>query len=59
MKLTWQRKKFESDLDFILFHQKDGTPVWWQKQLFNVYPDLNYEYAVSLPEEKRFEYNRI
>lgn len=56
MKLTWKQKDFEKDIDFILFHQKDGTPVWWQKQLFNVYPDLNYEYAKSLPEEKRFEY---
>ena len=56
MKLTWQQKDFERDLDFILFHQKDGTTVWWQKQLFKAYPDLNYEYAISLPEEKRFEY---
>lgn len=52
MKLTWQQKDFERDLDFILFHQKDGTTVWWQKQLFKAYPDLNYEYAISLPEEK-------
>ena len=56
MQLTWRQKDFESDLDFILFHQKDGTPVWWQKQLFKAYPDLNYEYAKSLSEEKRFEY---
>lgn len=56
MKLLWKQKDFNSDLDFILFHQKDGTPVWWQKQLFMVYPDLNYEYAMSLSEEKRFQY---
>ncbi|MBR3511020.1 MAG: hypothetical protein IKN73_03080 [Alphaproteobacteria bacterium] len=56
MQLIWKQKDFDNDLDFILFHQKDGTPVWWQKQLFKAYPDLNYEYAKSLPEEKRFEY---
>ena len=56
MKLNWQQKDFDSDLDFILFHQKDGTPIWWQKQLFKAYPDLNYEYALSLPESNRFEY---
>ena len=56
MQLTWKQKDFEKDIDFILFHQKDGTPVWWQKQLFKAYPDLNYEYAKSLSEEKRFEY---
>ena len=56
MKLNWQQKDFDSDLDFILFHQKDGTPIWWQKQLFQAYPDLDYEYALSLPESNRFEY---
>lgn len=56
MKLNWQQKDFDSDLDFILFHQKDGTPIWWQKQLFQAYPDLDYEYALSLSESKRFEY---
>ncbi len=56
MELIWQQKDFYADIDFILFHQKDGTPAWWQKQLFKAYPDLNYEYAISLPEEKRFEY---
>ncbi|MBO7508993.1 MAG: hypothetical protein J6T57_01825 [Alphaproteobacteria bacterium] len=56
MKLNWQYKDFDSDIDFILFHQKDNTPIWWQKQLFKAYPDLNYEYARSLSEEKRFEY---
>ena len=56
MKLNWQHKDFDDDLDFILFHQKDGTPIWWQKQLFKAYPDLDYEYAVSLSESKRFEY---
>lgn len=56
MKLIWQHKDFDDDLDFILFHQKDGTPIWWQKQLFKTYPDLDYEYAISLSESKRFEY---
>ena len=56
MKLNWQQKDFDSDLDFILFHQKDGTPIWWQKQLFQAYPDFDYEYALSLPESNRFEY---
>lgn len=56
MKLNWQQKDFDSDLDFILFHQKDGTPIWWQKKLFQAYPDLDYEYALSLPESNRFEY---
>lgn len=58
MQLTWQQKDFESDLDFILFHQKDGTPIWWHKQLFNVYPDLNYDYCwnSNITEEQRFEY---
>lgn len=58
MLLTWQQKDFEEDLDFILFHQKDGTPVWWHKRLFDVYPDLNYEYCwkSNISEEQRFEY---
>jgi hypothetical protein len=56
MKLIWRHKDFDDDLDFILFHQKDGTPIWWQKQLFKAYPDLDYEYAISLSESKRFEY---
>lgn len=56
MKLNWQQKDFDDDLDFILFHQKDETPIWWQKQLFRAYPDLDYEYALSLSESKRFEY---
>lgn len=56
MKLNWQQKDFDDDLNFILFHQKDGTPIWWQKQLFKAYPDLDYEYALSLPESNRFEY---
>ena len=24
MKLTWRQKDFESDIDFIMFHQKHG-----------------------------------
>ncbi|MBO4626185.1 MAG: hypothetical protein J5679_02840 [Alphaproteobacteria bacterium] len=56
MKLDWQQKNFESDIDFILFHQQDDTPNWWRKRLFDVYIDLNYKYARSLPESKRFEY---
>ena len=56
MRLIWQQKDFNDDLDFILFHQKDGTPEWWRKRLFNAYPDLNYEYTKSLPESKRFTY---
>lgn len=56
MYLIWKHKDFESDINFILFHQKDGTTQWWRKQLFNAYPDLNYEHTKSLPELKRFEY---
>lgn len=58
MQLTWQQKDFESDLDFILFHQKDGTPVWWHKRLFDVYPDLDYNYCWNsdITEEQRFQY---
>ena len=56
MKLNWARKDFESDIEFILYHQQDNTPEWWRKQLFNAYPYLNYEHAKSLPESKRFEY---
>ena len=54
MYLIWKHKDFESDINFILFHQKDGTSQWWKKQLFKAYPDLNYEYTQSLPESKRF-----
>lgn len=56
MRLKWKQKNFKDDIDFILFHQKDGTPQWWRKQLFKAYPDLSYEYTQSLPESKRFEY---
>ena len=56
MKLNWVRKDFESDIEFILYHQQDNTPEWWRRQLFNAYPDLDYEHAKSLPESKRFEY---
>lgn len=58
MKLIWQQKDFDSDIDFILFHQKNGTPVWWRKQLFNAYPDLDYDYCWNsgISEEERFNY---
>lgn len=56
MQLVWQQKDFESDIDFILFHQRDNTPKWWRKRLFDVYIDLNYKYAYALPESKRFNY---
>ena len=56
MQLKWKQKNFKDDIDFILFHQKDGTPQWWHKQLFMAYPDLTYEYTKSLPESTRFEY---
>ena len=56
MQLKWRQKDFKDDIDFILFHQKDGTPEWWRKQLFKAYPDLNYKYTKSVPEKERFEY---
>lgn len=56
MHLKWQQKDFNEDIDFILFHQKDGTPEWWQKRLFNAYPELNYKYAKSVSEPERFDY---
>ena len=56
MRLIWKHKDFKDDIDFILFHQQDNTSDWWRKQLFNVYPDLDYEYSKSLPELERFEY---
>ena len=56
MQLTWKQKDFEEDIEFILFHQKDGTPEWWRKQLFNAYPELNYKYAKSVSESERFDY---
>ena len=56
MKLKWQQRDFEPDIDFIYYHQQDDTPMWWKKMLFNAYPSLDFEYAQSLPQEKRFEY---
>ena len=56
MQLKWKQKDFNADLDFILFHQRDDTPSWWRKQLFNAYPELNYEQTWSLPQEQRFKY---
>lgn len=56
MQLIWRQKDFKDDINFILFHQKDGTPKWWQEQLFKAYPDLNYKYTKSLPESDRMKY---
>jgi len=58
MHLNWEQKDFDKDIDFILFHQKDKTPVWWHKRLFNAYPDLDYDYCWNsgISEEQRFEY---
>ncbi|MFQ6695718.1 MAG: hypothetical protein ACLRFF_01445 [Alphaproteobacteria bacterium] len=58
MHLNWEQKDFDKDIDFILFHQKDKTPVWWHKQLFNAYPDLDYDYCWNsgISEEQRFKY---
>ena len=53
MKLVWQKKDFNDDIEFILFNQRDETPEWWKKQLFRAYSDLDYEYAKSLSETKR------
>lgn len=58
MYLKWQRKNFEDDIDFILFHQQDDTPAWWRKPLFKKYPELNYEYCYKLTQQDRFEYIR-
>lgn len=56
MQLTWKQKNFNDDIEFILFHQQDNTTAFWRKQLFCAYPELNEEYAKSLPVSKRFEY---
>ena len=48
MKLKWQQRDFEPDIDFIYYHQQDDTPMWWKKMLFNAYPSLYFEYAQSL-----------
>ena len=58
MKLTWQQKDFESDIDFILFHQTDDTPIWWKSELYRAHPSLNFDYAQSLTQDERFEYLR-
>ena len=58
MKLTWQQKDFESDMDFILFHQTDNTPNWWKSELYRAYPSLDFDYAQSLSQKERFEYLR-
>ena len=56
MKLKWKQKNFDDDIEFILFHQQDNTSEFWRKPLFRAYPDLDYEYAKSLPESERFQY---
>ncbi len=58
MRLTWKQKDFDEDIDFILFHQKDGTPKYWHYHLFHAYPDLDYNYCWSagISEEQRFDY---
>lgn len=56
MKLKWQQRDFKPDIDFIYYHQQDDTPMWWKKMLFNAYPSLDFDYAQSLSQEKRFEY---
>ena len=58
MKLNWRQKDFESDIDFILFHQTDDTPTWWKGELYRAYPTLDFNYAQSLSQEERFEYLR-
>ena len=56
MKLNWQQKDFESDIDFILFHQTDDTPMWWKSELYRAHPSLDFDYAQSLSQEERFAY---
>lgn len=58
MKLTWGRKDFDADIDFILFHQMDDTPAWWRDQLFKAYPTLDAEYCRTAPRDARHEYIR-
>ncbi|MFQ6704385.1 MAG: hypothetical protein ACLRFP_04880 [Alphaproteobacteria bacterium] len=58
MKLNWKQKDFESDIDFILFHQTDDTPMWWKSELYRVHPSLDFDYAQSLPQDERFKYLR-
>ena len=54
----WTYKNFQDDIDFILFNQKDKTPTWWHKRLFDAYSDLDYDYCWNsgISEEQRFEY---
>ena len=56
MQLTWQQKDFKSDIEFIYFHQQDDTPIWWKSELYRAHPSLDFDYAQSLTQEKRFEY---
>ena len=56
MQLTWRQKDFESDIDFIYFHQQDDTPIWWKSQLYRAHPSLDFDYAQSLTQDERFKY---
>lgn len=58
MKLKWQQKDFDDDIEFILFHQRDNTPEFWRKPLFDAYPDLDYDYCwnKNISEEQRSDY---
>ena len=56
MKLNWRQKDFKSDIEFIYFHQQDDTPIWWKSELYRAHPSLDFDYAQSLTQEKRFEY---
>lgn len=58
MRLKWEQKDFEQDIEFILFHQTDDTPMWWKSELYRALPSLDFDYAQSLPQDKRFEYLR-
>ncbi len=58
MHLKWKQKDFDKDIDFILFHQKNGTPKYWHYHLFYAYPDLDYDYCwnKNISEKQRFDY---
>ena len=58
MLLNWTHKDFKDDIDFILFNQKNGVPVWWHKRIFDAYSDLDYEYCwnKNVTEKQRFDY---
>lgn len=58
MRLIWINEDFTDDMDFILVHQKDGTPVWWHRRIFDAYSDLDYDYCWNkkITENQRFDY---